>query len=256
LQCVSDRCCPAVAVATARVREATGARVVVPPRQHCCGLPALDAGDLATARSMARQTIAALEAGGADYVVSAAASCVVAMQHEYPSLFADEPGWQRRAEALGRRVRDLTSYLTEIAGPPSAVQAGRDGSAAREAVVYHPFCQSLNVLGLPAEPRALLEDALGLELRSLPEANVCCGFGGSASFDHPAIAREIVARKLANVASTGATTLVTDNPGCLLHLRGAAHAAGGTLQVKHLAEIVAERLDAREVTVTSRADRG
>jgi Fe-S oxidoreductase len=85
----------------------------------------------------------------------------------------------------------------------------------------------------------------GLELRELPEANVCCGFGGSTSFDAPEVARGIVERKLSNIDSTGADVLVTDNPGCVLHLRGAAHASGRRLRVQHLAEIMAARLEAR-----------
>ncbi len=258
LQCVTDRCCPEIALATVRVLEACGARVVVPERQHCCGLPALDAGDVPAARRMARQTIAVLETSDADYVVTAAASCVVAMRHEYPALFEHDPPWHRRAERLAARVLDLTTYLTHVArlsdaAPAATGAVSRPADAPRPAVAYHPFCQSLNVLGLPAEPRALLEDALGVELRSLPEANVCCGFGGSTSFDHPAVARQIVARKLANVMATGATTLVTDNPGCLLHLRGAADAAGLPLRVLHLAELVTERLDGQRATPRARA---
>ncbi|HLH26516.1 MAG TPA: LUD domain-containing protein [Chloroflexota bacterium] len=249
LQCLTDRCCPEVAMATVRVLEASGARVAVPPRQHCCGLPALDAGELATARRMARQTIAALEAAAADYVVTAAPSCVVAIREEYPSLFADEPRWQRRARALGARTLDLATYLREVArvgAPRSHTAAAPSPAGGRQVAVYHPFCQSLNVLGLPAEPRDLLADLPGVELRSLPEANTCCGFGGSTSFEHPAVARQIAARKLANVAATGATLLVTDNPGCLLHLRGAADAAGMPLRVVHLAELLAEDLRSGE----------
>jgi Fe-S oxidoreductase len=112
-------------------------------------------------------------------------------------------------------------------------------------MTYHPFCQSRNVLGLGDAPQELLEDVLGLEVRELPEADVCCGFGGSTSLEHPLVARGIVARKLANVAETGARLLVTDNPGCLLHLRGAADAAGQPLRVVHLAEVLAERLAPR-----------
>jgi iron-sulfur cluster protein len=246
VQCVADRCCPEVVTATVRVIEACGARVVVPVGQHCCGLPALDAGDLNTARRMARHTIRALEAAPADYVVTPAASCAVAIRHEYAALF-DDAAWKRCAEALGARVLDLTSYLMDVARLDSSplghfLALQSQAARRREAVTYHPFCQSLNVLGLPAEPRKLLEEILGLDLRSLPEANVCCGFGGSTSLQHPAVAREIVARKLANVVAIGATTLITDNPGCLLHLRGAADAQGLSLRVAHLAEIVAERL--------------
>jgi L-lactate dehydrogenase complex protein LldF len=247
LQCVTDRCCPEVALATVRVLEACGAEVVVPPRQHCCGLPALDAGDLTTAQRMARQTISALESSPADYVVTPGASCVVAIRHEYPGLFADDPTWQQRARALGERTLDLTSYLRDVAGltDASAATSGPPrvpASDARPAVTYHPFCQSTNVLGLAAAPRAFLQDVLGLDLRPLPEADVCCGFGGSTSVEHPAVGRAIVARKLANVAATGATTLITDNPGCLLHLRGAVDAAGLGLRVAHLAEVVAAHL--------------
>ncbi len=244
LQCVADRFLPEAVEATVRVLEACGARVIVPPAQPCCGLPALDAGDLATARRMARETIRALEAVPADCVVTPGASCVVAMAHEYPTLFADDPAWRARAEALAARVLDLTSFLTRVArlAPDTP---GLPPPAEALPMTYHPFCQSRNVLGLGDTPEKLLGDALGLDVRELPEAGVCCGFGGSTSLDHPLVAREIAARKLANVAETGARLLVTDNPGCLLHLRGAADAAGQPLRVVHLAEVLAERLAPR-----------
>jgi Fe-S oxidoreductase len=167
----------------------------------------------------------------------------VAIRHEYRGLFADDASWQARGAALAERTLDLTTFLTRVAHPKPAATAREHGQPAA-AVTYHPFCQSLNVLGLDAELRELIEGLLGLELRPLPEANVCCGFGGSTSFEHPEVARGIAARKLANVAATGAGTLVTDNPGCLLHLRGALDAAGQPVRALHLAELVAERLAA------------
>jgi iron-sulfur cluster protein len=242
LQCIADRFVPEAAEATVAVVEACGARVVLPPGQHCCGLPALDAGDLPTARRMARQTIAVLDGVSADYVVTPAPSCAVAIAHDYPGLFAEEPDWHARAVALGPRVLDLTTFVTRIARlaprPPAAPVS--------EAITYHPFCQSTNVLGLAGQAEELIRDVLGVPLRDLPEAEVCCGFGGSTSADHPAVARQIAARKLANVAASGATTLVTDNPGCLIHLRGAADASGQRLRVVHLAQLVAAALRRRE----------
>jgi L-lactate dehydrogenase complex protein LldF len=249
LQCVADRLCPEVVEATVRVIEASGARVVIPAAQHCCGLPALDAGDTDTARRMAGQTIATLESTMADYVVTPGASCVVAMTHEYENLFAPGSAWHTRAQRLRARVVDLTTFLTRIAPLQAQHRTQRetastaDGSAGPSSVVtYHPFCQSRNVLGLDAAPRELLEGVLGLEVRELAEADVCCGFGGWNALDHPEIAQQIAARKLANVATTGAPVLVTDNPGCVLHLRGVARAAGMPIRVLHLAEVVAERL--------------
>ena len=87
----------------------------------------------------------------------------------------------------------------------------------------------------------LLERA-GIPVRVLAEREVCCGFGGSTSIDHPELARRIAQRKLENVRATGAAILVTDNPGCLLHLRGTADVARDQFVVRHVAEVLAEAL--------------
>lgn len=241
LQCLSDRFAPEQATAAVRVLRACGAAVVVPGAQHCCGLPALDAGDLVTARRMAQRTIAALESAAVDRVVTAAASCAIALRHDYPRLLRDDPAWHGRAAALAARTVDLVGFLDREARPAAGALAGpRSGSG--PPVTYYGFCQSTNRLGVGGTGARLLRDVCGLDLRDLPEGEVCCGFGGLTSFEHPAVAREIAWRKLDNVTATGATVLVTDNPGCLLHLRGAAEAAGLPLRVAHLAEVVAERL--------------
>ncbi|HLZ30552.1 MAG TPA: LUD domain-containing protein [Chloroflexota bacterium] len=235
LQCVADRLAPEQVDAALRVLRACGVRVVVPAEQHCCGLPALDSGDREIARRLARQTIADLESTSADYVVTGAASCAVAIEHDFPRLLRDEPKWQQRAERLAARTLDLLTFVDRVADPPQVV-AGAGGP-----VTFHSFCQSTNVLGIGAVGPRLLARA-GVAVLELPEAEVCCGFGGGASIDHPEVSRGIVARKLDNVRSTGAAVLCSDNPGCILHLRGAADAAGLRLEVKHVAEVLAEAL--------------
>lgn len=240
-QCITDVAAPEIAVAAARVLRACGAEVVAPPSLHCCGLPMLDAGDWDTARRLARRTIATLESTGADWVVSTANSCVAAMIHEYPELFAGEPTWRARAERLAERTVDFATFVTRVAPLPESAIAPRDGAH----TVYHPFCQTRTVLHADGAARELLERC-GVTTVPLPEAEVCCGFGGSTSVTAPEIGRAIVIRKLDNVAAAGATTLVTDNPGCILHLRGAASARRQPLRVRHLAELVADRLAVQE----------
>src|SRR5262249_14767090 len=217
VQCISDHFAPEQAAAAVRVLRACGARVVVPRGQHCCGLPAHDAGDAARARAMARQTIVTLEAVPADWIVTAAASCAIVLQHDYTELLADDPDWRERAEAIAARTLDLVSFLDRVAKLPAGALA-RSAASAPGPLTYHSFCQSTNVLGIAETAPRLLWEVCGLAVRDLPEGTVCCGFGGSTSLDHPEVAREIAARKLDNVASTGAAVLVTDNPGCLLHL--------------------------------------
>jgi L-lactate dehydrogenase complex protein LldF len=234
IQCITDRFAPEQARAAIDVLRACGARVVVPSGQHCCGLPPLDAGDRATARRMAKRTIAALEAVDADHYVSGAASCAIAIAHDYADLLADEPAWRARAERIASRTSDLLTFLDRVADPPPLpAQAGA------AAVTVHSFCQTTNVVGSGDSGTRLLERA-GVPVRELAERGVCCGFGGSTSLDHPELAREIVDRKLANVRATGAAVLVTDNPGCLLHLRGSADAAGDRFAVRHVADVLAQ----------------
>ena len=242
IQCVTDGFAPEQASAAVKILRACGARVVVPEGQHCCGLPALDTGDPATARAMARQTIATLEACHADWIVTAAASCAIAIMHDYGELLRHEAGWRERAGALAARTLDLVSFMERVVKLPAGALARPQGT---DRLTYHGFCQSTNVLGINGSAPRLLREVCGLEVRDLPEGEVCCGFGGSTSMEHPEVAREIAARKLDNVAQTEATVLVTDNPGCLLHLRGAADARGMRLRLAHVAEILAERLDQR-----------
>jgi Fe-S oxidoreductase len=111
--------------------------------------------------------------------------------------------------------------------------------AVRAPVTYHSFCQSANVLGMAAAPRRLLRDVAGFEIAELPEGTVCCGFGGSTSAMNPEVAAQILDRKLENVVATGAGVLVTDNPGCIMHLRGGIDAKGLPVRVMHIAEVLA-----------------
>jgi Fe-S oxidoreductase len=94
-------------------------------------------------------------------------------------------------------------------------------------------------MGAGDSGQRLLERA-GIPVRELAERGVCCGFGGSTSLDHPAMARDIAERKLECVRATGAAVLATDNPGCLLHLRGAADVAHDRFVVRHVAEVMVE----------------
>jgi L-lactate dehydrogenase complex protein LldF len=123
--------------------------------------------------------------------------------------------------------------MRDLRGKPLGIRA-----------TYHDACQSANVLGLHAEPRRLLRDVAGVELVEMPESSVCCGFGGSFSFDYPEVASRVLDRKLANIASTGVDLVITDNPGCLTHLRGAYDTRGEAIRVRHLAEVLWDSLQA------------
>lgn len=245
LQCVADRLAPSMALDTARVLARLGAQVHVPDDQHCCGLPAFDLGDRDTARTLARRTIESLEATPGT-VVTPAASCVAAVVHDYPTLFADDPAWAARAAAVAERMRTLAGYLGEHGALDEHRAQDEQAAGAEPAdpprVAVHRFCQSTNVLGAGAVVESTIESATGTPTVALRECETCCGFGGSTSILRPDVAAPVLARKLACVAEAEADVLVTDNPGCALHLRGGAAATGLDVEVLHLAEYLARVL--------------
>src|SRR5699024_5012201 len=95
----------------------------------------------------------------------------------------------------------------------------------RREITYHDSCQGLNALGLLEEPRYLIEEVMGDHIVELPE-QLCCGFGGSFSIEQPVVSKRLLARKLNDAEATGTRTIVTDNQGCIMHLRGGIDADG------------------------------
>ncbi len=239
--CITDRLYPEVGEAVVKVLRALGCRVEYPAGQNCCGLIALNAGDRPDGQTLARQTIELLERVDADYILSASASCAIAITQDYAHLFADEPEWAARAEAVARRTIDFTTFMDRVARLPAGALAR---GPARGPLTYHDSCQSHNCLGLKAEPRRLLTEVCGLEVLEMRESSVCCGFGGSFSVDFPELSGRILDRKLRHALDTGAEAVVTDNPGCLMQLRGGLDRRTAPMRALHLAEVLAERLDA------------
>jgi len=240
--CLTDNLNPKTADAAIQALTGCGVQVILPARQQCCGLAHMNAGDRAKAIELAKATIEMLEAEPAEHIVSTTTSCTAAMTQEYEHLLRDEPEWQQRAQRLAHRIKDFARFMTDVAElTPGALKDG-----ASEAVTYHDSCQSANCLGLGPEPRRIINEAMGIEVREMEESSACCGFGGTFSLDYPAISQRVLQHKLDHIEATKTQTVVTDNPGCLMHIRGGLEAAGTGVEVVHLAELIARRIEARK----------
>ena len=236
--CIVDHFLPNAGFAAARVLQTLGADVHVVEGRRCCGLPHMNSGDRESARRMAMEAIAALEHVSADRIVAPSSSCAITIVDDYVRILGDDPEWRERAERLGARVRPFTSIAHELAAQREDLR----GRPLRIRATYHDACQSANVLGLHDEPRELLRRIAGVELVEMEASSVCCGFGGTFSFEYPEVATLVLEKKLANIAATGADVVITDNPGCLTHLRGAFDARSTPTKVRHLAEVLWESL--------------
>lgn len=234
--CLVDLFRPSVGFAAVRLLEGAGCVVAVPRAQTCCGQPAYNGGDRANARAIARQVIAAFE--GFDYVVAPSGSCAAMIKEHYPGLFADDPEWAPRAKGLARRSFELVSFLTDVM-EVKAVAARYDGI-----VAYHDACAGLRELGIKDQPRTLLASVRGLELRELPGAEICCGFGGTFCVKYPEISNRMVADKTAEIAASGAETLLSGDLGCLLNIAGKLKREARPVAARHIAEVLAGMTDA------------
>lgn len=229
--CLVDLFRPSVGFAAVTLLEEAGCTVAVPEAQTCCGQPAFNSGDRATARDLARATIAAFE--GFDYVVVPSGSCGGQIKRHYPELLADDPAWAPRAHHVAARTYELVSFLTDVLGL-ERVDARFDGT-----VTYHDSCSGLREMGIKEQPRRLLASVAGLSLNELPSAEVCCGFGGTFCVKYPDISNKMVESKTADIAATGADTLLAGDMGCLLNMAGKLKREGSPIRVRHVAEVLA-----------------
>jgi Fe-S oxidoreductase len=188
---------------------------------------------------MARQTVESLESVEADFILSTSASCAVTIRDDYVHLLRDDPDWLERARQLSARSVDFTGFLQRAARLPAGALPAQDPEAK---VTYHDACQTNNVLGIRDEQRRIIADVMGLNLTEMADSTMCCGFGGSFSFDHPDVSSRLLDRKLSRADDSDAEIIVTDNPGCIMQMRGGLKARGGEVEVLHLAELMARYL--------------
>ena len=229
--CLVDLHRPSVGFAAIRLLEAAGCLVEVPRAQTCCGQPAYNTGDRATARDLARGILDAF--GGYDYVVAPSGSCAGMIAHHFPGLFDDDPNLRARAEALAARTHELMEFLVDVMGV--------DGVPARlDAVAtYHDGCSGLREMGVKQQPRRLLAGVEGLELREMAEPEVCCGFGGTFCVKYPEISTRMASDKTQDIAQTGAGLVLAGDLGCLLNIAGRLSRQGSRVAVRHVAEVLA-----------------
>jgi glycolate oxidase iron-sulfur subunit len=228
--CVQSVFFPRVNAATARVLAAEGCDVVIPRSQGCCGALSLHSGRAAEAVRFAQRTIETFEAAGVDAIVVNSAGCGSAMK-EYELLLADSPEWAERAAALSAKVRDLAEFLDAIG--PAAERHPVEVKAA-----YHDACHLGHAQRITAAPRALLRGIPGLELVELRDPGMCCGSAGVYNLLQPDAAQQLGSRKADSVIDSGATLLISANPGCTLQISSELAARGVSLRTAHTAEIL------------------
>jgi L-lactate dehydrogenase complex protein LldE len=231
--CLVDGLFPDVGKATIRLLRRLGHTVDLPLAQTCCGQMHVNTGYPKQALPLVRNfadTFADYEA-----VVTPSGSCAGSIRHQHEQLAAEFAGASLQAEvaAVVSRTYELSEFLVDVLGVTDV------GAYFPHAVTYHPTCHSLRVLRVGDRPQRLLREVAGLDLRELPAADECCGFGGTFAVKNAEVSGAMLADKMQHVVDTGAEYCCASDASCLMHIGGGLARSGAKPRTMHLAEILA-----------------
>ncbi len=231
--CANDAMFPQAPIAATRLLERLGCRVIFPTRQTCCGQPLINSGYVEESVPIVRNFAETF--GGYDYVVAPSGSCVGAVRHQHQQLadHARDPGLRRDVDAVVARTFDISEFLIDVLGVTDV------GAYFPHVVTFHPTCHSLRVARLGDKPQRLLRAVRGITVRELPDADRCCGFGGTFSLKNADVSVAMASDKARHVAGTGAEYLVAGDNLCLLNIAGVLGRQQSGVRPLHLVEVLA-----------------
>jgi L-lactate dehydrogenase complex protein LldE len=231
--CLADGLFPEVGKATVALLERLGHEVEFPEAQTCCGQMHVNTGYQREALPLVRHHVEVFE--GCEVIVAPSGSCVGSVRHQHAMVArrAGDEELARRAEAVAARTHELSELLVDVLGVEDV------GAYYPHRVTYHPTCHSLRMLRVADKPLRLLRNVRGMTLLELPDAEQCCGFGGTFALKNPDTSTAMLADKMRQVLSTGAEVLTAGDASCLMHVGGGLSRLRSGTRTVHLAEILA-----------------
>lgn len=236
--CIVDQFFPEVGESVVRTLRALGDEVVFNPAQTCCGQPAFNSGYWNEAKPLARRFIN--QYYGTEPVILPSGSCAAMIRNYYVKLFDRDPVNRFKARKLARNVYEFTEYVAQH----PRIDELFAGAKSEARVAFHEACHAKRELGVDDQPKALL-DRLADRVE-LPQAEVCCGFGGTFSVKYPDISGAMLSDKLDNIESSGADVVTACDSSCLMHIRGGLQRRGSDVEAVHVAELISAGLKGKE----------
>jgi len=226
ITCFNDTLYPSTGRAVVELLERLGHTVAFPLEQTCCGQMHLNSGYPDEARTLARRFARVF--AGHEVIVCPSASCAGMVRDHYAHLDPE-------LADVGPRVYELSELLVDRLGLEDV------GASFPHRVTYHPTCHGLRGLRLGDRPQLLLRAVRGIDLVELPDAEECCGFGGTFAVKNPEVSAAMLADKLRCIGDTGAAVCTAGDNSCLMHIGGGLARLRAATRPLHLAEILAAR---------------
>jgi L-lactate dehydrogenase complex protein LldE len=235
--CIVDQLRPSVGEATVEILERCGCTVEFDERQTCCGQPAFNSGHHKEAKAVAGRTIDLLSEWldqGGDAIVCPSGSCSAMIAHS-AELLADDPLQKQRAQKVAASTWELTQFLVDV------MKIDDLESSWTGRVTFHDACHGLRDLGIGDQPRRLLGNVKGLEVKECASCDRCCGFGGTFSVNYPLISGAMADDKIEEIDATGVDAVVSGDVSCLMQIEGRLKATNSPVKTLHIAQLLAKQ---------------
>lgn len=229
---------PAIGESTFRLLTRHGCSVRIPKDQICCGLPAYGAGDMETARSLARRNIRAFSHPDIDQILVPCGSCFYFLKEGYLKLL---PG-EEDVESFSKKVAEPSIFFLSLIDFSNRGMDRLD-QGQRLRLTYHDPCHLRRKMKIYREPRQLLKSLPGVEFIEMKQPNRCCGMAGSFNLAYYDLSQKIVQRKVEDVKLTKADAVITSCMGCMIQLKDGLYKNGMETGVVHLVEVLERGLD-------------
>jgi L-lactate dehydrogenase complex protein LldE len=232
LTCLGDQFYTSTLQNMTHLLERLGVELTFPPEQTCCGQPLFNNGFEDKTRPVALNFLHAFSKSDAP-IIGPSGSCVSMVKHHYPSLFKEGSREHALALDVSSRIYEFTEYLVNV------LKVTDVDAVYPHKVTYHASCHYLREMGLKTEAKTLLNAVKGLEFVPLNEEETCCGFGGAFTVTYPEVSRSMMENKVENIIASGADSVVTCEPGCLMNIAGGLHKAGSNIRAMHIIDLLA-----------------
>ncbi len=230
---------PQVGKATVALLERLGHEVAFPAAQTCCGQMHVNTGYQREAVPLVRHHVETFETAldRCDVIVAPSGSCVGSVRHQHAMVArgAGDGALAARATEVAGRTYELSELLVDVLGVEDV------GAYFPHRVTYHPTCHSLRQLRVADKPLRLLRRVRGMTLLELPDAEGCCGFGGTFAVKNADTSTAMLADKMRHVLDTGAEVATAGDASCLMHIGGGLSRLRSGTRTLHLAEILASQ---------------
>jgi len=233
ITCFNDTLFPETGRATVEILERLGVSVGFPLEQTCCGQMHFNTGYQREAIPLVRRFVEVFRSYEA--VVSPSGSCVGMVRELYPMAaeLANDKQLLHEVQELSTKVFELSEFLV------NKLEVTDVGAYYPHRVTYHPTCHSLRMLKVGDAPIRLLKNVRGIDFVKLPEAQECCGFGGTFAVKNADTSVAMLSDKLRHVLDTGAEVCTAGDNSCLMHIGGGLKRQRAGVKTVHLAEILA-----------------